>query len=202
MKSSIRLLLAVPLLLLLFIGCSKSDDPVPDRVFKDIGKTMEDRIPYESPTCYYNYFRVQNASDHTLYWGLNTKFSSDMTLLYIRPGEQSTDLIIMEYFPGLHDYDILIDNLMALGAVEFYFNAKPISMPGAKVPNKYCDTCAIHIYTELLPNSPEATPKDPTQWQFEKFSDHRVRWTYRITDADHAEAVRQTLERWKDRPKQ
>lgn len=45
----------------------------------------------------------------------------------------------------------------------------------------------------------EKTPKDPSQWKFEKFSDHSVRWTYRVTNADYDEAVRQTEERWAEK---
>ena len=57
----------------------------------------------------------------------------------------------------------------------------------------------ISFYEGLEYDSPRATPKDPARWTFERFSDYRVRWTYRITNEDHDEAVRQTLERWADR---
>lgn len=108
--------------LLFVIGltaCSKSDDPLPEKVFQDVNKTAEDYIGELNPNLYYNFFRFQNDSDHTLYWGINTKFSTIMGLYYCRPGQQATDLITMEYYPGLHDYDILIDNLMAVGWIEF-----------------------------------------------------------------------------------
>ena len=59
------------------------------------------------------------------------------------------------------------------------------------------DTMALYSFYEGLEyDSPRATPKDPARWTFERFSDYRVRWTYRITNEDHDEAVRQTLERW------
>lgn len=57
----------------------------------------------------------------------------------------------------------------------------------------------MYVFTALEPNSPKKTPKDPSQWKFEKFSDHSVRWTYRITNEDHDEAVRQTEERWAEK---
>ena len=45
------------------------------------------------------------------------------------------------------------------------------------------------------------TPRDQSAWVLEEFPDrpNAVRWTYRITDKDYKEAVRQTLERWADR---
>lgn len=57
----------------------------------------------------------------------------------------------------------------------------------------------MYVFTALKPNSPKKTPKDPSQWKFEKFSDHSVRWTYRVTNADYDEAVRQTEERWAEK---
>lgn len=106
----------------------------------------------------------------------------------------------MEYYPGLHDYDILIDNLMAVGWIEFYFDLPaPDDLPDWRVPNEFQDTCAMYVFTALEPNSPKKTPKDPSQWKFEKFSDHSVRWTYRVTNADYDEAVRQTEERWAEK---
>ena len=62
------------------------------------------------------------------------------------------------------------------------------------------DTMAQYsFYDGLEYNSKEATPKDPARWTFEKFNDHRVRWTYRVTNADYDEAVRQTEERWAEK---
>lgn len=80
--------------LLFVIGltaCSKSDDPLPEKVFQDVNKTAEDYIGELNPNLYYNFFRFQNDSDHTLYWGINTKFSTIMGLYYCRPGQQATD---------------------------------------------------------------------------------------------------------------
>ena len=145
--------------LLFVIGltaCSKSDDPLPEKVFQDVNKTAEDYIGELNPNLYYNFFRFQNDSDHTLYWGINTKFSTIMGLYYCRPGQQATDLITMEYYPGLHDYDILIDNLMAVGWIEFYFDLPaPDDLPDWRVPNEFQDTCAMYVFTALEPNSPK-----------------------------------------------
>ena len=95
---------------------------------------------------------------------------------------------------------ILIDNLMAVGWIEFYFDLPaPDDLPDWRVPNEFQDTCAMYVFTALEPNSPKKTPKDPSQWKFEKFSDHSVRWTYRVTNADYDEAVRQTEERWAEK---
>lgn len=190
--------------LLFVIGlaaCSKSDDPLPEKVFQDVNKTAEDYLA-EEPDLedYYNFFRFQNDSDYTLYWFINTKFSPGGGLYYCRPGQQATTLIAMEYAWWLDDYEILIDNLMAVGWIEFYFDLPaPDDLPDWIVPNEFQDTCAMYVFTALEPNSPKKTPKDPSQWKFEKFSDHSVRWTYRVTNADYDEAVRQTEERWAEK---
>ena len=190
--------------LLFVIGlaaCSKSDDPLPEKVFQDVNKTAEDYLA-EEPDLedYFNFFRFQNDSDYTLYWFINTKFSPGGGLYYCRPGQQATTLIAMEYAWWLDDYEILIDNLMAVGWIEFYFDLPaPDDLPDWRVPNEFQDTCAMYVFTALEPNSPKKTPKDPSQWKFEKFSDHSVRWTYRVTNADYDEAVRQTEERWADK---
>lgn len=193
------------LLTLLFViglaACSKSDDPLPEKVFQDVNKTAEDYLA-EEPDLedYYNFFRFQNDSDYTLYWFINTKFSPGGGLYYCRPGQQATTLIAMEYAWWLDDYEILIDNLMAVGWIEFYFDPPaPDDLPDWRVPNEFQDTCAMYVFTALEPNSPKKTPKDPSQWKFEKFSDHSVRWTYRVTNADYDEAVRQTEERWAEK---
>ena len=190
--------------LLFVIGlaaCSKSDDPLPEKVFQDVNKTAEDYLA-EEPDLedYYNFFRFQNDSDYTLYWFINTKFPPGGGLYYCRPGQQATTLIAMEYAWWLDDYEILIDNLMAVGWIEFYFDLPaPDDLPDWRVPNEFQDTCAMYVFTALEPNSPKKTPKDPSQWKFEKFSDHSVRWTYRVTNADYDEAVRQTEERWAEK---
>lgn len=193
------------LLTLLFViglaACSKSDDPLPEKVFQDVNKTAEDYLA-EEPDLedYYNFFRFQNDSDYTLYWFINTKFSPGGGLYYCRPGQQATTLIAMEYAWWLDDYEILIDNLMAVGWIEFYFDLPaPDDLLDWRVPNEFQDTCAMYVFTALEPNSPKKTPKDPSQWKFEKFSDHSVRWTYRVTNADYDEAVRQTEERWAEK---
>ena len=193
------------LLTLLFViglaACSKSDDPLPEKVFQDVNKTAEDYLA-EEPDLedYYNFFRFQNDSDYTLYWFINTKFSPGGGLYYCRPGQQATTLIAMEYAWWLDDYEILIDNLMAVGWIEFYFDLPaPDDLPDWRVPNEFQDTCAMYVFTALEPNSPKKTPKDPSQWKFEKFSDLSVRWTYRVTNADYDEAVRQTEERWAEK---
>ena len=193
------------LLTLLFViglaACSKSDDPLPEKVFQDVNKTAEDYLA-EEPDLedYYNFFRFQNDSDYTLYWFINTKFSPGGGLYYCRPGQQATTLIAMEYAWWLDDYEILIDNLMAVGWIEFYFDLPaPDDLPDWRGPNEFQDTCAMYVFTALEPNSPKKTPKDPSQWKFEKFSDHSVRWTYRVTNADYDEAVRQTEERWAEK---
>lgn len=202
-------------------GCSASDDPattppgppeVPetpttDDEFKDVGESMEDCIPYETPGCCSNYFRIQNGSDHRLWFNVRLPLSSGGRFFYILPGEQATHLFTLEYVP-FYDEHPLLEELNMLGNMDLYFNApapddfEPINgLPGqTRELSPELDTCALYYFNELEPNSPKATPKDPAQWKVERFNDHRIRWTYKVTNADREEAVRQTRERWKDRP--
>ena len=63
------------------------------------------------------------------------------------------------------------------------------------------DTCAMYSFFEPMTEAQHGTPRDQSAWVLEEFPDrpNAVRWTYRITDKDYKEAVRQTLERWADR---
>mgnify|MGYP000068554046 CR=1 FL=1 len=63
------------------------------------------------------------------------------------------------------------------------------------------DTCAMYSFFDPMTESQRGTPRDQSAWVLEEFPDrpNAVRWTYRITDKDYKEAVRQTLERWADR---
>lgn len=204
MKTSIRLLLGFQALLWLCSACTKSDVPTPDKTFREVNITMEEHIQNERPGSYYSYFVYQNDSDYNLYLSMNTDYLHDMIIQYIEPGEQVTRWVTMGKYPGYTQNEILIEDLTALGWIDFFPNAlTPEELSKAdriSIPNDEQDTCATYTFENLTPHAPMTTPKDPTQWTFEKFSDHRVRWTYRVTNAIHDEAVRQTLERWKDRP--
>ena len=174
--------------------------------FRDVNRTMEDWIPLEAEGNYHNYFRFQNASDHTFYFNVSTKYGSEPLVTYIRPGEQGTDLITLAKAPITGLTDALITDLSLMGWITFWVNAPapgefPPIVGGRPGQQRWLaddlDTMAQYsFYDGLEYNSKEATPKDPARWTFEKFNDHRVRWTYRITNEDHGVAVRQTLERW------
>ena len=216
-------LILVFLLAIGLSGCSADDDPaatsqvppeVPetpatDNEFKDVGESMEDCIPFETPGCCTNYFRIQNGSNHRLYFNLTLPLSSGGKFFYILPGEQATHLFTLEYVPRYSEHPLL-DDISMLGTLDLYFNApKPgefediNGLPGVQrglAPE--LDTCATYGFSKLEPNSPKATPLDPTQWKVERFNDHRIRWTYKVTNADREEAVRQTLERCADKPDQ
>lgn len=201
MKTSILLLIS---LFLFSVGCSKSEEPIPEKIFKDVGQSMEDNVPNELPESYYNYFRIQNDSDHTIYFSVITKYCPwIINNHYIHPGEQATEIIVMDYYAALPSHYILIDDLTALKSVQFYFNApSPEEMweiSPARIPNLRQDTCGLYMFDKTI-SSTEATPLDPSQWVVEKFTDHRIRWTYRVTNADHGVAVQQTLERWANWP--
>lgn len=206
--------LVLPVLMTALIGlsfsCSKSDSTsevlLPQEPeFRDVNRTMEDWIPLEAEGNYHNYFRFQNASDHTFYFNVSTKYGSEPLVTYIRPGEQGTDLITLAKAPITGLTDALITDLSLMGWIRFWVNAPaPGEFPpivGGRPGQQRdladdLDTMAQYsFYDGLEYNSKEATPKDPARWTFEKFNDHRVRWTYRITNEDHGVAVRQTLER-------
>lgn len=207
--------LILPVLMTALIGlsfsCSKSDSTsevlLPQEPeFRDVNRTMEDWIPFEAEGNYHNYFRFQNASDHTFYFNVSTKYGSEPLVTYIRPGEQGTDLITLAKAPITGLTDALITDLSLMGWITFWVNAPapgefPPIVGGRPGQQRWLaddlDTMAQYsFYDGLEYNSKEATPKDPARWTFEKFNDHRVRWTYRITNEDHGVAVRQTLERW------
>jgi hypothetical protein len=207
--------LILPVLMTALIGlsfsCSKSDSTsevlLPQEPeFRDVNRTMEDWIPLEAEGNYHNYFRFQNASDHTFYFNVSTKYGSEPLVTYIRPGEQGTDLITLAKAPITGLTDALITDLSLMGWITFWVNAPapgefPPIVGGRPGQQRWLaddlDTMAQYsFYDGLEYNSKEATPKDPARWTFEKFNDHRVRWTYRITNEDHGVAVRQTLERW------
>lgn len=207
--------LVLPVLMTALIGlsfsCSKSDSTsevlLPQEPeFRDVNRTMEDWIPLEAEGNYHNYFRFQNASDHTFYFNVSTKYGSEPLVTYIRPGEQGTDLITLAKAPITGLTDALITDLSLMGWITFWVNAPapgefPPIVGGRPGQQRWLaddlDTMAQYsFYDGLEYNSKEATPKDPARWTFEKFNDHRVRWTYRITNEDHGVAVRQTLERW------
>lgn len=214
MKARVYVSLGALLLFLVPLGCSDttstSEVLLPQEPeFRDVNETMEENIEQETPNAYYSYFRFQNASDHTFYFNVSTKYGSEPLVTYIRPGEQGTHFIALEKIPLTGLTDALITDLSLMGWIRFWVNAPaPGEFPpiGGGRPGQQrdladdLDTMAQYsFYDGLEYNSKEATPKDPARWTFEKFNDHRVRWTYRITNEDHDEAVRQTLERWADR---
>ena len=56
------------------------------------------------------------------------------------------------------------------------------------------------FFNEMTPDL-RSTSRDQSAWVLEEFPDrpNAVRWTFRITEREYEEAVRQTLERWADR---
>lgn len=179
-------------------------EPVEEPEFKDVNKSMEETIPSEAKENYHSYFRFQNASDFPVIFEIAFKVNpSTVTGVKIQPGEQGTTGIAMTAAPFIDPEYVLVEDLSAVETIELYFNVPPADQREEIVPgvprfiSPRLDTCAIYSFHEGLEyDSREATPKDPARWTFEKFTDHRVRWTYRITNEDHGVAVRQTLERW------
>ena len=143
---------------------------------------------------------MQNASQENVIFFISTKMSASGQQIVIAPGEQGTWGQTMEKMPWIDDNDVLAKNLDALGFVELYFNP---DLEGrlSGICWLELDTCAQYSFFEPMTESQRGTPRDQSAWVFEEFPDrpNAVRWTYRITDKDYKEAVRQTLERWADR---
>ena len=216
MKARVYLSLGALLLFLAPLSCSdKAESPAPETPpeeqpmpepepekpeFVDKGYTMEENIDEEDPDCYYTYFRMQNASQENVIFFISTKMSASGDQIVIAPGEQGTWWQTMEKMPWIDDNDVLAKNLDALGFVELYFNP---DLEGrlSGICWLELDTCAQYSFFEPMTESQRGTPRDQSAWVLEEFPDrpNAVRWTYRITDKDYKEAVRQTLERWADR---
>lgn len=128
MRTKIGTSLGALLLFLAPLGCSDPDAPSPEQPpagpeFIDVTESMEENIDEEILGCYYNYFRFQNASDHTVYIGYATIYGWESTVLYIRPGEQATTWLMMERLPGIGLVDVLITDLTMMGFIQFWVNA-------------------------------------------------------------------------------
>lgn len=122
-------------------------------------------------------------------------------MIRIAPGEQGTWWQVVEKMSWIDDNDVLVKNLDALGFVQLYFNVSPITEDNYHAITPDVDTCAQYSFFDPMTESQRGTPRDQSAWVLEEFPDrpNAVRWTYRITDKDYKEAVRQTLERWADR---
>lgn len=199
MKTTIRLFGEILLCSYLLVGCSKSDDLIIP-TFQEVNVSMEDNIADETEGCYYNYFVTQNDSDHTVWVQLSNGFTTTVFSYYIRPGEQVTQWTLNEYLPN---HIVLVEDLSVMRYLKLFFNAPSpeemeVERPQFPIPTHGMDTCAKYVFKQSSASS-VAAYMDESRWQYEKFNDHRVRWTYRITNADHGVAVQQTLERWADK---
>ena len=116
-------------------------------------------------------------------------------MIRIAPGEQGTWGQMMEKMLWIDDNDVLVKNLDALGFVQLYFNVPPITEDNYHAITPDVDTCAQYSFFEPMTEAQHGTPRDQSAWVLEEFPDrpNAVRWTYRITDKDYKEAVRQTL---------
>ncbi|WP_418681993.1 hypothetical protein [Alistipes putredinis] len=215
MKTRAYLSLGALLLFLAPLGCSdKAESPAPETPpeeqptpepekpeFVDANKSMEEYMKTEDPDCYYTYFRMQNASQENVIFFISTKMSASGDMIRIAPGEQGTWGQTMEKMSWIDDNDVLVKNLDALGFVELYFNVPPAEDINYRLVSYRDDTCAMYSFFEPMTEAQHGTPRDQSAWVLEEFPDrpNAVRWTYRITDKDYKEAVRQTLKRWADR---
>ena len=217
MKARVYLSLGALLLFLAPLGCSdKAESPAPEAPpeeqptpepepekpeFVDANMSMEELMKTEDPDCYYTYFRMQNASQENVIFFISTKMSASGDMIRIAPGEQGTWGQTMEKMSWIDDNDVLVKNLDALGFVELYFNVPPAEDINYRLVSYRDDTCAMYSFFEPMTEAQHGTPRDQSAWVLEEFPDrpNAVRWTYRITDKDYKEAVRQTLERWADR---
>ena len=215
MKARVYLSLGALLLFLAPLGCSdKAESPAPEAPpeeqptpepepekpeFVDANKSMEEYMKTEDPDCYYTYFRMQNASQENVIFFISTKMSASGDMIRIAPGEQGTWGQTMEKMSWIDDNDVLVKNLDALGFVELYFNVPPAEDINYRLVSYRDDTCAMYSFFDPMTELQRGTPRDQLQWVSEKVDGNSVRWTYRITNGDHDEAVRQTLERWAEK---
>lgn len=131
---------------------------------------------------------------------MSNGFTTVAPCYYIRPGEQVTQWTFSEDLIG---HVVLIEDLSVMRYLKLFFNAPSpeemeVERPQFPIPTHGMDTCAKYVFKQSSASS-VAAYMDESRWQYEKFNDHRVRWTYRITNADHGVAVQQTLERWADK---
>ena len=213
MKARVYLSVGALLLFLASLGCSDKAEntspeapseeqptPKPEKPeFVDKNTTMEENIGEEYPDCYYTYFRMQNASPENVIFFISTKMSASGDMIRIAPGEQGTWGQMMEKMLWIDDNDVLVKNLDALGFVQLYFNVPPITEDNYHAITPDVDTCAQYSFFDPMTELQRGTPRDQLQWVSEKVDGNSVRWTYRITNGDHDEAVRQTLERWAEK---
>ena len=215
MKARVYLSVGALLLFLAPLGCSdKAESPAPETPpeeqptpepepekpeFVDANKSMEEYMKTEDPDCYYTYFRMQNASQENVIFFISTKMSASGDMIRIAPGEQGTWGQTMEKMSWIDDNDVLVKNLDALGFVELYFNVPPAEDINYRLVSYRDDTCAMYSFFDPMTELQRGTPRDQLQWVSEKVDGNSVRWTYRITNGDHDEAVRQTLERWAEK---
>lgn len=213
MKACIYLSLGALLLFLAPLGCSDTDNPGPETPpeeqptpepekpeFVDANKSMEEYMKTEDPKLSSTYFRFQNATRDTIVFYITTWMRASPGTAIISPGEQGTWLSTMEKLPWIDNNDVLVKDLNeALAKIELFFN--PIDRAYDRICYDKLDTCARYLFAEPLTEALMGSPRDQSAWVLEEFPDrpNAVRWTYRITEREYEEAVRQTLERWADR---
>ena len=214
MKMRVYLSLGALLLFLTPLGCSgKAENPAPETPpeeqpkpgpeepkpeFVDANRSMEETMHFEDDECFYTYFRMQNATKHSVVFFITTRISSYSGVARINPGEQATWLQTMTYLPWIDDNDMVIKDLKALAFVELFFDPPHSS---ERWVDDELDPCARYSFFDPMTETQRGTPRDQSAWVLEEFPDrpNAVRWTYRITEGEYEEAVRQTLERWADR---
>ena len=209
MKTRAYLLLGALLLFLTPLGCSDKaesllpDTPPEEPEFEDVGKTMEDMYTTKYPSNFYSFFRLQNAGKDTVVFDIWTNMGPGAFSMMDRigPGQQATDVLTMTKLPWIDDNNVLIKDLKGLKFVDLYFNPLRSTEDRWHVITPWVDTCAEYSFLEPMTEELRGTPRDQSAWVLEEFPDrpNAVRWTYRITDKEYEEAVRQTLERWADR---
>ena len=138
MKMRVYLSLGALLLFLTPLGCSgKAENPAPETPpeeqpkpgpeepkpeFVDANRSMEETMHLEDDECFYTYFRMQNATKHSVVFFITTRISSYSGVARINPGEQATWLQTMTYLPWIDDNDMVIKDLKALAFVELFFD--------------------------------------------------------------------------------
>ena len=177
MKMRVYLSLGALLLFLTPLGCSgKAENPAPETPpeeqpkpgpeepkpeFVDANRSMEETMHLEDDECFYTYFRMQNATKHSVVFFITTRISSYSGVARINPGEQATWLQTMTYLPWIDDNDMVIKDLKALAFVELFFDPPHSS---ERWVDDELDPCARYSFFDPMTETQRGTPRDQSAW--------------------------------------
>lgn len=177
-------------------GCDKDDNYYPAPEFEgdptaeyiEANVDFDTQISQENPTpsVFYTYFCLCNASDHKIYFTLtfcptkNDEFIDHMNGL-VDPGKKYTNRFVTSNssmdVPGLiTTFSPLITEMEVYYDVDDKYG--PVRFPSG-IEEKYSDFTQRFKTRQIC---------DPGQWIYEEFTPRRARWTYILTNEDYERA--------------